>query len=92
MQPTRQQVTQQSQSATQPEIDLHLQGRTSAASLIASSIDETKLDASVNASLDLADSASQPGHTHVISDITDNVAAAQVFSLVAFCQHWSGCN
>lgn len=41
------------------------------ASIIASSIDETKLDASVNASLDLADSASQPGHTHTKSDLTD---------------------
>jgi len=58
------------------EIDLTLAGQDITASLIASSIDETKLDASVNASLDLADSASQPGHTHVISDITDNVAAS----------------
>ena len=58
------------------EIDLTLAGQDITASLIASSIDETKLDASVNASLDLADSASQPGHSHVISDITDNVAAS----------------
>jgi hypothetical protein len=41
------------------------------ASIKSGSIDETKLDASVNASLDLADSASQPGHTHTESDITD---------------------
>lgn len=41
------------------------------ASLVAGSIDETKLDASVNTSLDLADSASQPGHTHTKSDLTD---------------------
>ena len=54
------------------EIDLTLAGQDITASLIASSIDETKLDASVNASLDLADSASQPGHTHVAS--TDVVA------------------
>ena len=58
------------------EIDFTLAGQDITASLIASSIDETKLDASVNASLDLADSASQPGHSHVISDITDNVAAS----------------
>jgi len=56
------------------EIDLTLAGQDISASLIASSIDETKLDASVNTSLDLADSASQPGHTHTITDITDNVA------------------
>lgn len=40
------------------------------ATLKAGSIDESKLDTSVNASLDLADSASQPGHTHAESDIT----------------------
>jgi hypothetical protein len=38
--------------------------------IVAGSIDESKLDASVNASLDLADSASQPGHTHTIANIT----------------------
>ena len=53
------------------EIDFTLAGQDITASLIASSIDETKLDASTNASLDLADSASQPGHTHVASDVTD---------------------
>ena len=53
------------------EIDFTLTGQDITASLIASSIDETKLDASVNASLDLGDSASQPGHTHVASDVTD---------------------
>ena len=53
------------------EIDFTLVGQDITASLIASSIDETKLDASTNASLDLADSASQPGHTHVASDVTD---------------------
>jgi len=40
------------------------------ASIVAGSIDETKLDASVNASLDLADTASQPGHTHTIANVT----------------------
>ena len=53
------------------EIDFTLVGQDITASLIASSIDETKLDASTNASLDLADSASQPGHTHTASDVTD---------------------
>ena len=53
------------------EIDFTLTGQDITGSLIAGSIDETKLDASTNASLDLADSASQPGHTHVASDVTD---------------------
>ena len=53
------------------EIDFTLTGQNITASLIAGSIDETKLDASVNASLDLADSASQPGHTHTAANITD---------------------
>jgi len=43
------------------EIDFTLTGQNITASLKTSSIDETKLDASVNASLDLADSAVQPG-------------------------------
>lgn len=34
-------------------------------------VTEAKLNASVNASLDLADTASQPGHTHVAANITD---------------------
>lgn len=41
------------------EIDFTLTGQQISASLVAGSIDETKLDASVNASLDLADSALQ---------------------------------
>jgi len=41
------------------EIDFTLTGQDITASLIAASIDETKLDTSVNASLDLADSAMQ---------------------------------
>lgn len=41
------------------EIDFTLTGQNITASLIAGSIDETKLDASVNASLDLADTALQ---------------------------------
>jgi len=43
------------------EIDFTLTGQQITASLIASSIDETKLDTSVNASLNLADSAIQAG-------------------------------
>jgi hypothetical protein len=57
------------------EINLTLNGQEITAVLVANSIDESKLDASVNASLDLADSASQPGHTHaylanVVEDTT----------------------
>ena len=43
------------------EINLTSTDNDVTASLVAGSIDETKLDASVNASLDLADSATQPG-------------------------------
>lgn len=43
------------------EIDMSITGQEISATLVASSIDETKLDASVNASLDLADTAVQPG-------------------------------
>ena len=53
------------------EIDLAITAKALSATIVASSIDETKLDASVNASLDLADSASQPGHTHTAANITD---------------------
>lgn len=53
------------------EIDLILTGQQLSSSIKPGSIDETKLDVSVNASLDLADSASQPGHTHTASEITD---------------------
>lgn len=42
------------------EIDFTLTGQQITASLVAGSIDETKLDVSVNASLDLADSSLQP--------------------------------
>lgn len=42
-----------------PEIDFTLTGQQITASIVASSIDEAKLDASVNASLDLADTALQ---------------------------------
>ncbi len=42
------------------EIDLTITARALSASVVSGSIDESKLDASVNASLDLADSAVQP--------------------------------
>lgn len=43
------------------EIDLTITGQQISGVLVAGSIDETKLDTSTNASLDLADSATQPG-------------------------------
>lgn len=52
------------------EIDFTLTGQQITASLITGSIDETKLDTSVNASLDLADSALQPGDN--ISTLTND--------------------
>ena len=42
------------------EIDMALSGQQISATIVAGSIDETKLDTSVNASLDLADTAIQP--------------------------------
>jgi len=59
------------------EIDFTLTGQDITASLKAGSIDESKLDASTNASLALANSASQPGHTHTSTDINDFNEAAQ---------------
>ena len=59
--------------ADSAEIDLTLAGQQISASIVAGSIDESKLDASVNTSLDLADSASQPGHIHAQSDVTNLV-------------------
>lgn len=52
------------------EIDFTLTGQNITASLIAGSIDETKLDASTNASLDLADSSVQPSDN--ISTLTND--------------------
>lgn len=52
------------------EIDFTLNGQEITASLKAGSIDESKLDTSVNASLDLADSAIQPGDN--ISGLTND--------------------
>ena len=52
------------------EIDFTLTGQDLTASIIASSIDETKLDTSVNASLDLADSAIQAADLSVLVPYT----------------------
>jgi hypothetical protein len=52
------------------EIDFTLVGQDITASIVAGSIDEAKLDASTNASLDLADSSVQPGDN--ISTLTND--------------------
>ena len=56
--------------ADSSEIDLTLTGQQISASIVAGSIDETKLDTSTNASLDLADSSVQPGDN--ISTLTND--------------------
>jgi hypothetical protein len=66
-----------------PEIDLALSGQQITATLVSGSIDETKLDASVNLSLDKADNASQPGHTHVAANITNFTTAVNSNANVA---------
>lgn len=50
------------------EIDLTFAADTLSASIVASSIDESKLDASVNASLDLADTSVQPASTNTLTN------------------------
>lgn len=52
------------------EIDLTLTGQQISGAIVAGSIDETKLDTSTNASLDLADSSVQPGDN--ISTLTND--------------------
>lgn len=52
------------------EIDFTLTGQQITASIVAGSIDETKLDASVNASLDLADTSLQPSYTGSANIVT----------------------
>lgn len=52
------------------EIDLTLTGQQISASIVAGSIDESKLDASVNASLDLADTSVQPNSSPTFATIT----------------------
>lgn len=54
------------------EIDFTLTGQNITASIIAGSIDESKLDTSVNASLDLADSAVQDSSTDTLTNKTIN--------------------
>lgn len=58
------------------EIDLTLTGQQISASIVSSSIDETKLDASVNESLDLADSAVQD-----LSDLGVTATASELNTL-----------
>lgn len=53
-----------------PEIDLTITAKILSANIVAGSIDETKLDTSVNASLDLADSSLQTGDN--ISELVNN--------------------
>lgn len=55
------------------EIDMDLTADVLSASIVAGSIDETKLDASVNASLDLADSALQ-AESDTLQTVTDRGA------------------
>jgi len=57
------------------EINFTLTGQQITASLVAGSIDETKLDASVNASLDLADSAVQTESDPVVGAVNGLVKA-----------------
>lgn len=57
------------------EIDLSLTGQQISASIVAGSIDETKLDTSVNASLDLADSAVQTETDPVVGAVNGIVKA-----------------
>lgn len=52
------------------EIDFTLTGQNITASLKSGSIDETKLDTSVNASLDLADTSVQPNSSPTLATIT----------------------
>lgn len=64
------------------EIDFTLTGQQITASIVAGSIDESKLDTSVNASLDLADSALQSGDN--VSSLTNDsgyITAASVSTL-----------
>ena len=69
-----------------PEIDFTLTGQNITATLVAGSIDESKLDTSVNASLDLADTAAQlTFKTISVSGQSDIVAdsATDTLTLVA---------
>jgi hypothetical protein len=60
------------------EIDLTLTGQQISGALVAGSIDETKLDVSVNASLDLADSATQPGDLATVATSGDHTDLSNI--------------
>jgi len=64
------------------EIDFTLAGQNITASIVAGSIDETKLDASTNASLDLADSALQAAAIGVTVQAYSAVLAATTASFL----------
>lgn len=61
------------------EIDFTLTGQNITASLITGSVDKTKLDSSINDSLDLADTSVQPGDN--VSDLTNDAGYTSVSSL-----------
>jgi hypothetical protein len=68
--------------ADSAEIDLTLTGQQISASIIAGSIDETKLDTSVNASLDLADTSLQDADattTPTASKLVQRDASANIY-------------
>jgi len=69
--------------ADSAEIDLTLTGQQISASIIAGSIDETKLDASTNASLDLADSAVQPSTSPLLTAVELGHASDTTLSRVS---------
>ena len=66
------------------EINFTLTGQDITASLVAGSIDETKLDTSVNASLDLADSAVQPADLADYQKVEEVNAASKTAELNTF--------
>jgi len=65
------------------EIDLTITGQLLSAAIVASSIDETKLDASTNASLNLADSSSQATGVENNADVTDEANVSATASVIA---------
>ena len=69
--------------ADSAEIDLTLTGQQISASIVASSIDETKLDASVNASLDLADTSVQPSTSPLLTTVELGHASDTTLSRVS---------
>lgn len=63
------------------EINFSLSGQDISASLVSSSIDESKLDSSVNASLDLADSSIQPGDN--VSELVNDAGYLTSFKYIS---------